>query len=82
MRLNMLRMTHKIPHGILVYAHLAIPLASKVKLALLAINSGKLHLTACKKNANYPYQFIVVPSPDDSPSPTSSSLKKSDVPIR
>lgn len=49
MRLNMLRMTHKIPHGILVYAHLAIPLASKVKLALLAINSVKLHLTACKK---------------------------------
>lgn len=68
-------------HGILVHAHLAI--ASKIRLTLLVINSDKLHLTACKKNkTNNLYQFIVVPSPDDSPSPTSSSLKKSDVPIR
>ena len=70
-------------HGILVHAHLAIRIASKIRLTLLVINSDKLHLTACKKNkTNNLYQFIVVPSPDDSPSPTSSSLKKSDVPIR
>jgi len=36
-------------HGILVHAHLAILIASKIRLALLVINSVKLHLTAGKK---------------------------------
>lgn len=36
--------------GTLPHAHLAIPLACKIRLALLVVNSVKLHLTACKCN--------------------------------
>ena len=46
-------------HGILVQAHLAIRIASKIRLTLLVINSDKLHLTACKKK-NKKKQIIYI----------------------
>ena len=33
-------------HGILVHSHLTTPLASKMRLVFLVVNSVKLHLTA------------------------------------